>query len=102
MEASAALIASDDIFTPTPGTPIPRQIPSSDPHPSAPLHTFHAGDRRFESGWGYHFVLVQTTAASLGAAVVFPGVVSVEGRLRGLIKGLAGSRRISPRVWAGD
>jgi hypothetical protein len=34
--------------------------------------------------------------------VVFPGVVSVEGRLRGLIKGLAGSRRISPRVWAGD
>ena len=34
-------------------TPVSRQISGSDPHPSPPAHTFHAGDHRFESDWGY-------------------------------------------------
>ena len=53
MEASADANRSCDPFGRGAKALILQQMSASDPQPPAVVHTFHAGDRRFESGWGY-------------------------------------------------
>jgi hypothetical protein len=55
MEASDPAKPASGTCLRFPESPDTRHIPASDPHPPAPAHTFHAGDRRFESGWGYYY-----------------------------------------------